>query len=510
MPHVPQYNNQVSPDVATVPNAPSPDHNGNLRALNSNLQANENIAESVSGIGKLLAHHAQKQINLQNDQLVANAYSQFDKDQQNALYSKEQVTVKENGQDVTRYKGEMLNELSSANGAIQRVDKNYFSSRQNYLDQVSNSDSKAKLSMMIDSKYNSIRDNVMVHEAKQLQRNDENIKEGAIKQIQASMFASNTPEQMKTDLINLGTSVDAYNKTKQIDPVNSAINKQKAYADGIENAVMGKLNTTGDTVQANALLDSVKDQLLSENYAALQGRIKKVGDSLEKKFKEDNTRLMTANRLDMTMKVANGQLTFDNSGQIVRTVMQNDPQLAEAMTKSIDSGGIYQPTDNNNEAFQKNALDIFNAGTPEEIGKFVIKALNDNGEGKIGRDRLAIIVNAAQQRAKNFLPDGTRTPTQISIDGGMDAINRWNVEHGNNDPETQLNYMKSIQANKTPKEAYDAAIRTTILKQHPETSANEDVPNIVVSKDSPKKYIFTGSTKIAPHRIYQPDKQASK
>lgn len=525
---VPSYNPQISPITPTVQNAPSIPHldlSGGLSAVNKVGQANEQLGAAAFKISEMLGKHAQEQIQLKNEQVGSQVYTQYARDMQDKLFSDQSETVKINGQDVTRPVGVMNRELAQADGAHQDLDNYYFgTARKSYLDQIPDPTTRSKVSVMMDTHYDTVRGTVMAHQAQQGRKDLINSFSSSVKQQVADSYGAQTPKALGISIDNAIETQINLNKASGADEATANLANQKTTLDVTDNAVMGKLKASGDVNQAYGLLDSVKDKLSPENYDELKTKITKAGNDIEKQLKENITKQTTANRLDLTMQIATGSLKIDNSGQTIRTVAQSDPALAEAMKKSIDSGSKPVDVTNENVAFQENAMDIFRAGKPEEIGNFVVKALDENGNGKISVERLAILVDAAKTRAGNFTSDGTRTPTQIAIDGGMDAVNRWNLQHGNNDSTTLVNYLSAIKANKSPQEAYNNAIRITMAKQHPQTTLMDQPPSIMIDKGSSSRYFINRDTDaskfpyvydetskgIVPNKDYKPKRPEKK
>jgi hypothetical protein len=94
------------------------------------------------------------------------------------------------------------------------------------------------------------------------------------------------------------------------------------------------------------------------------------------------------------------------------------------MKNVFESKGGYLAEELGNEGFQNLANDIFRAKDTESISKFLIRALKENKN--ISRDRLAILVDAARERAKE-LPLSVKgqkaaIPKRSFWDSAWDAI----------------------------------------------------------------------------------------
>lgn len=514
MPVVP-YKRQISEQTANVPDAPSIprlDLSGGLSAINRVGQANENLGEAVAKVGEALYKHQQEQQKLKNEQIGAQVYTQYARDVQDKLLNDQIETVKINGQDITRPVGIMNRQLSQADGAYQELDNWYFGQAKNkYLSQIPDKNTRAKIAMMMDSHYDSTRGTVMSHQASQTRKDLVNTFQSSIKQQVSDAYGLSNPAALNAAIDNATLTQHDLNTSMGLDPETSKLAFQNTNAAVVENAVMGKLKGTGNVLEAKALLDSVKDKLSEKDYADIQNNIKSSAETIRQQVEHEALVAKVENRFQMVNDIATGKLKWDNSGAKIKQVALVDKELAEAMQKVISSDGKFQPESQVNDEYQNMVGKVFSASTNEELSKFLIDAMNSAGNGKISRDRLAILVNAAQQRAKALPPTDAKgvplPPTQIAIDGGAQAILRWNKQHGENNPETLDNYLTAIHAGKTPMEAYQGATKATIIKKHPEISTHEDVPNVIVSENSPIKYVYTGNTNIYPARIWNPTKK---
>lgn len=491
---VPTYERQVqtaTPRVANAPDIPRLDLSGGMSGVRAIGRANEELAETTQKISAVVAKHAQEQQAIKNKQIGQQVYTQYARDMQDRLFNPEMETVKvlapgatkitvdgKNASntapakpvfvDQTRPIGVMNRQLSQSGGSIQDMDSYYLGqARESYLSQIPDEDTRASVGMMMDTHYSTVRGNVISHESTQLRKDTVNTFTSSVKQQVADSYGAQDPMALSVAIDNASLTQDELNKVMGADEATSNLASQNTTANVVENSVMGKLKITGNVEEAQALLDTVKDKLSPENYDKLTGNIAKTGNNIQEQLKKTLATQKVATQLDLTMQVATGALKFDNSGQVIRTVMQTDPILAEAMQKSINSGDANVPVTEDNEAFQQNTLNIFKAGTREEIGNFVVKALNENGEGKISRERLAIVVDAANKRASNLRPDGTIAPQQVDIDAGYTSAYEWFKKHGDGDTGILNDYMANVRENKSPSESLQLAMTTAQIKKNP-------------------------------------------
>ena len=120
----------------------------------------------------------------------------------------------------------------------------------------------------------------------------------------------------------------------------------------------------------------------------------------EEDIKRIKTHDKVVNRFNYIGQIANGIINSQNVNQIIRDIAITDPDLAEGIKKVFDSPESYIVNEFDNQAFQDIAKDIFLASDSKSVSGFLLNALKDNTN--ISKDRLAILVDAANERAKEL------------------------------------------------------------------------------------------------------------
>ncbi len=221
--------------------------------------------------------------------------------------------------------------------------------------------------------------------------------------------------------------------------------------------------------------------------------------------KEISTETNMSTRVDTIKAIANGDLTWQNTA-FINNMASKDPGLAEAMQKVFQEnkkGGSYTASEDKNSDFETLVGNVFKANTKEDINKYLLKSLTAG----MSMDRLSIIVNAAEQRGAN-LPtmegskNGQVDPKQEAIDNSVKHIQNYIKTTKSDDGNVMVNFFKNIMGGASPSVAKDAAIKTSVESRISGYTTQPGAPNVVVSKDSPTKYIFTGNADIHPGRIW--------
>jgi len=214
-------------------------------------------------------------------------------------------------------------------------------------------------------------------------------------------------------------------------------------------------------------------------------------------------------RTDIIKGVAAGDKTWNNPATLDK-IASNDPALGSALQLVSDAQSKdkvdYEPTSKEGQEYADSVNKLLTGMTVKEVNDYLPTAIKQISKLPAAemQSRLAILINAADDRAKNLpLRDQTDIPPEvIKQEGGLQAVIRWGKQHGDNDPQLINDYLEATHNGDSPSTAYNNAIKTKIMKDHPEVAAQKDVPNRVINNDSKSFHVFTGQTTIYPARIW--------
>lgn len=466
----------------------------------------ENVGEAISNVGKsgqdlgmVAINHIQRQNYWRMQEQVYDLSNKFHVDVQNAQFNNETKTIKgSDNQDYDIPVGVLNRKGNQAHGATQEFDATVAGLKSQYLGQVKNPMAQKLLTRLIDSEYNTSREQVIKHETGQ-------INDAAKHTYLSSLDNQANQAEIAQDPESLGKAIDVGMDTVGrmadrvgMDTETTTKNANEWLSKATEKAVIGKLKTTGKTEDAMSLLDSVKKKLPPEVYEGLTEKIDKTGDIMEKQQQRDLKNQVVQARFDTIGQLANGKIDWSNSSDVIHSVSQSDPELAEALKKVSDSSSDFQTDKVDEEAYEGLVKDVFSSGNKEEVGKFLVKTLNSNANGSISRDRLAILVNAAIKRGQS-LPlqnaDGSpKSSVQISMEAGLKAAIGWNDKNDRSDPGVYDDYLKGIADGKPVKESYDQAIKNSMQRKFPQTATMDAAPNAVMSASQGLKAYMPGKT----------------
>jgi len=455
--------NRITPQISTPQEFRPPE-----AAFGGNVaEALQNLGETGQKIAGAIMQHGLKLQQEKQDEEALNIETAYRQDMQNRAYDDTSETVKIGNQDVERPKGFLNRELGKAEGATQEFDKLYLEKggiRDQYLTGLSDYQIK-KLAPALDNYATSLRDNIIQHEAKQRSLNFKNITDANVAQKTLDASTIRDPKLLGLAIDDAVETARSYNS--RFDPATQKINNEKITSDIIESSVILTLKTTGNLTQAQSLLDGVKDKLSGDTqYNEIKDKLVKGYNVLKSQTEKIKLESKVSDRFDYIGKIANGTLSWEDSDKIIRGIAIKDPQLAEAMQANVDSQGEYLSEDPKNEAYSDLVKNIFTAGSKEEVSNFLIEALNTTANKEISRDRLAILVSAAQERAKSLPAGANDEPTALNakqneIDAGVKSIiNTKNKQFSVGDMLT--NFLKGITSGQSATEAHSDAVKSEI------------------------------------------------
>lgn len=159
---------------------------------------------------------------------------------------------------------------------------------------------------------------------------------------------------------------------------------------------------------------------------------------------------------------------------------------------------------------------VFEAQDKVSAHNTLIRTLSGGKDGKLSQEDLGLIVYAAGERGKalRITTNGSVKAAlsaglyggdseQKNIDAGFKQITDWMEKSGIENTISYRNYLTSIKNNVPVKDAVSAAIRDTIIAEHPEVASMDGVPQMVNDKSDMKFINFSGSAKISSHRVYK-------
>ncbi len=161
------------------------------------------------------------------------------------------------------------------------------------------------------------------------------------------------------------------------------------------------------------------------------------------------------NRFTSLEQIASGKFDWANVRNSINDVAKNDPELGEALQNVVDNQETGLLTKPDDESFQNLVKGVFESKNPQAISEFLVNSLRKEN---VSKDRLAILVNAAKQRA-----EGINTAKQNEIDAGAKAI----LENKNKRfsiPDMLGNFFKGVFGGKSPQEAHTEAIKNEVTK----------------------------------------------
>jgi hypothetical protein len=223
-------------------------------------------------------------------------------------------------------------------------------------------------------------------------------------------------------------------------------------------------NTSTNADDYKGLTDGMDLKESNEVDKMIQARIKQ--------NQQTDIKQTLKNRTDIIKGIATGTYTWQNADQISKIAAQ-DPKLGEALQAVFNAdakGQQYAPESDQNENFAELTNKLFSTKTKEEVSDYLVKVLNSSAERNMSRDRLAILVNAAEQRGAKLdtnkeSGDGESDPAQQAVESNVKHIQEFhkdNPQSGN----VFVNFLKNLMGGSQPSQAKDEAIKSYNVKQY--------------------------------------------
>lgn len=251
-------------------------------------------------------------------------------------------------------------------------------------------------------------------------------------------------------------------------------------------------------------------QLLSDANSAVNKQRRDAEDGLEIN--------RISNEADYLTRLSTGDLSWMNVADVANDVRAGNvsSKFGLAMTDVIKSQGNYQPDlSAENENYPEFIDNIYKAKDQKELNATLYNILLDHKN--ISQEKLGVLINGAMQRTKSLSLHGSQVdPKQQEVDSAAMAVTnfgRRSKMSNNQIADIYQNYNKDLQAGKTPKEAYQNAIRTNAITIYPDAATMDNPPNLILNENSPIRVIFprTGkSSAKGKDGTTKPDNNVSK
>lgn len=480
-----EYNRQIAPDTAIVPNQPKVGNPGLvLGAMDKTFDASQQTSKVVGDIGEMIQKHGLKMQDEQDAQQAADLQSSYLQDTQNELSNPDTETVKVDGQDVERPIGLLNRTLGQAKGATDEYASWYAQKREDYLSQVKDPNYKRELQKAMDSHHYATIDNVSNYETKQRRDDIVNSFQSNVNlQIKDAASAQN-PDALKSAIVNVTNGQNKINQALNLDADTALLKNQKAIAATVDTAITNTLQTTGSLEAAKGLLDSVKGSVDLDSYDKLQKKLNEGFNAITK----TNMRITNIKQTDSEQNILggllDGSLNWTNLNKIDDSDVSdkfkmaakdaiakkikniNNPKSANSQVTVSDAGFIKS----DDKIFASHIANVLNSGNKEKIMETMGNALNNFGDGKISQDKLNILLRLSIARGskvpiKMDADNGVQPDSkQAEIDAGTKSILDWQGKTRSSDPQVFNDYFNKLDSGMPVKQAHDEAVRANGLK----------------------------------------------
>jgi len=239
-----------------------------------------------------------------------------------------------------------------------------------------------------------------------------------------------------------------------------------------------KVGVQTDIYSDPASMDS-ESMVLAELEKGPKGKYSYLDGEERIKFIKESRRVIKQNRLYQAEERVNSRLSILNdfadgkidpatNPELLNSIAIQDPELGEAILKGNDTTFIPKL---DNEAFAEVTKEVFQASSREEISKYLLNTLSRNANKDISRERLAILIKAATERAKGLKATAdsqpvTLPPEQVEKDSLVKSL-LYSTNPLLSAPNMLVNFFNAINKGSSPKEAHEAAVKTEVGRTNP-------------------------------------------
>lgn len=514
---IPVYNDQIEKKSASplsVPELSTPPQGAFGGGV---AQEQGRLGKVISGLGDELGRHVfEKQRQDQTNQIIA-ADTAAKQDLQNVLYD---PTPDDNGIP----KGILARKLSQANGATIDFDTKFKELRESHMSQFTNPVQIEKFNQLMDQTYSNYRDNVIGHEAKQINDNNKNILDSNLTQRVSDAGSIQDPLKLKTE-INTGNAI-LYSSLKDLGLDDNSISlKMDDYTkDMVLSSLKYPLQT--DPNKAQYIYSGIKDTIPMGIRSDIEREIDVSTRHFLEMQKFQREQQYDASMREAMLNMMDGKLSLSEAQRLYRKdiIKESDYNLLERKMVSPDYELLRTfrysdaPTFN---AIRESQID--KSKTPGEILRDIAGGVADK---KIVSDDAKYLI----ERTKDLPSDPIDNVVLSEASNIRDFGNRYfkneflgfevNKDKKDNDIENLVSeFYKKVDKEKADPARINEIGKELISgfskKRFPELNRFEDVPDVVVQVNSKVQQLLNPNknrqSKIKPkYRLIKNDDKGSK
>lgn len=475
---VPTYEEQVNLDTPVSESGRSP------RVVPDAFGGNVGRAvENAGQVAQKVTEHAYKMYQDKQLEQVYDLATKYSTDLQNKLLNSNTKTIKDStGASVEIPDGILNRKLSQAQGSTVDFDNHAISNQSKYLNLVKTAEAQKYLKRMMDSDYQSLRNQVIRHEATEHNNSIKNTFSSSLTNQAAQASLATDTDSLKTAIGKIKATNSHFSLALGDDEETTIKRENDILQKAVNNSVLATLRNTGSAAQAAALLDSVKENIPEEVYQNSRTKIETGAGEIAKLQRRIAAEGKIANRYVALDNILSGKLDWTNIDDEIKKAGSKDPDLAEALQKVVTYSGDV-PIDTKNVPFAEAVKKMLTLDDKQQVSDYLINVLKEAPNGSVSRDRLAILVNLAKKQA-----EGVDDPVVKSENNNLkNILNYISYSVPALAPFTIMRLLKEVQG-ATPnkdklKEKADKLITEEAKAKHSEITHLDGVPNMLYSDD---------------------------
>lgn len=309
---VPVYQEQVK-EQPQVPQAPRITAAPASAFGIQEAQAAGQMGEAVNKLGTQLGAHILEQEKWKAEQAAYDAANRFRQESTALLYDQTPIPIK--GVDGKEYQipsGILNRKLTQADGALVDFNTRINPIREKIAKDLQNPYAQRMFARQAATYEEGYRNAVVRHQAQEYNSAVVGTFEAAIEAGKADAGQVTDPLQLNTIIARDGgilDTVERLGKFKGETPAQISVRRAKAIYDATDNAAVNTLMQTGDITKAQAVMDSVKDQIPADKFNDLDDKLKRVNKRLSTEAGETMRFAKTGVEMEIARKVASGEIS---------------------------------------------------------------------------------------------------------------------------------------------------------------------------------------------------------
>ena len=406
---VPTAERQVSKNLGNIPKLPSISTGGPTAYGVGVAQAGEELASTVSSSVQKIAKQREANKKREDAALNARLLNDFKNRNQDQLYSQEEITKNIGGVDYKMLKGAKLREEWQANGITKDYDDFYANNQNEFLEKSNDPES---LYLQMEAIKQATLPRIGMHEVAQAKADQDNSYKTIVGRAINDAYEGGTVKELNV----LFDEAEKYQKELDPDGIEGVFNKIA------DKAIEGSLVRINTGIEADMLLEGMKDKINSVKYSELKEHIKDEVKVMADRKDQETELLQQVNAIEAGNDLIENVDAL-SVGNINTMVMNHDLSEENGKTlKKFISTNVYARKTNNALYNEVNEMITDDSIEEEDIVMFIIKNAK-----KLKKEEALELRNSISEKRKGVSSQIERTEAS-SLRDYINKINDGSID----------------------------------------------------------------------------------